>query len=157
MSLKPIPIVPLVREITDQFCSLLKDDHCLSVTTNMKENFEIDLDKQAFQQMVINLLDNAVKYSPSKSEVEVSVTSKSDKVELAVTDRGPGIPKSERRKIWEPYYRVSRKEQSAIGGNGIGLSVVRELAKLHHADTSVIDGVDGGSIFKIIFQQKDQA
>ena len=85
------------------------------------------------------------------------MTSKSDKVELAVTDRGPGISKSERRKIWEPYYRVSRKEQSAIGGNGIGLSVVRELAKLHHADTSIIDGVDGGSIFKIIFQQKDQA
>ena len=126
---------------------------CLTIDIN----FEIDLDKQAFQQMVINLLDNAVKYSPSKSEVEVSVTSKSDKVELAVTDRGPGISKSERRKIWEPYYRVSRKEQSAIGGNGIGLSVVRELAKLHDADISVIDRVNCGSIFSIIFQRKDRA
>ena len=85
------------------------------------------------------------------------MTSKADKVELAVSDRGPGISKSEKRKIWEPYYRISRKEHLAIGGNGIGLSVVKELAKLHHADVAVIDRVDGGSIFKIIFQQKDQA
>ena len=122
-----------------------------------KENLEISLDKQAFQQMVINLLDNAVKYSPSDSGVDISVTSKADKVELAVSDRGPGISKSEKRKIWEPYYRISRKEHLAIGGTGIGLSVVKELAKLHHADVAVIDRVDGGSIFKIIFQQKDQA
>ena len=157
LTLQPVAIVPLVREITDQFRSLLKNDHCLSVTANTKENLEISLDKQAFQQMVINLLDNAVKYSPSDSGVDISVTSKADKVELAVSDRGPGISKSEKRKIWEPYYRISRKEHLAIGGNGIGLSVVKELAKLHHADVAVIDRVDGGSIFKIIFQQKDQA
>ena len=157
LTLEPTPLVPLIREITDQFQSLLKDGHCISITTDITDDLEIDIDSQAFQQMIINLLDNAVKYSPPQSPVEISVTSKSDEIELSVADRGPGIPRSEKRKIWEPYYRVSRKEQSAIGGNGIGLSVVRELAKLHDADISVIDGVNGGSIFSIIFQRKDRA
>ena len=157
LTLKSTPLVPLIREITDQFQSLLKDGHCISITTDITDDLEIDIDSQAFQQMIINLLDNAVKYSPPQSPVEISVTSKSDEIELSVVDRGPGIPRSEKRKIWERYYRISRKEQSAIGGNGIGLSVVRELAKLHDADISVIDGVNGGSIFSIIFQRKDRA
>ena len=155
--LEPVKIAPLVREITDQFRPLLKDNHRLMVAINIDEGLEISLDTQAFRQIVVNLLDNAVKYSPSGTTVDVSLESEASRIKLSVTDQGPGISRSEKSKIWEPYYRVARKEHSAIGGNGIGLSVVKELVKLHRANVSIIDSERGGSEFVIDFPQMDRA
>jgi signal transduction histidine kinase len=86
--------------------------------------------------------------------VNISLSSDNDKVVIAVEDKGPGVPKSEREKIWDPYVRLSRAAESAAGGSGIGLSIVRELVRLHGGRTWVEDAAGGGARFVAEFPRE---
>jgi signal transduction histidine kinase len=112
------------------------------------------VDPRGLRQVVLNLLDNAVKYGPVGQTVNISLSSDNDKVVIAVEDKGPGVPKSEREKIWDPYVRLSRAAESAAGGSGIGLSIVRELVRLHGGRTWVEDAAGGGARFVAEFPRE---
>jgi signal transduction histidine kinase len=109
------------------------------------------VDPRALRQVVLNLLDNAVKYGPVGQTVNVSLSAVGDCVVIAVEDKGPGVPKAEREKIWDPYVRLTRETESAAGGSGIGLSIVRELVRLHEGRTWVEDAAAGGARFIVEF------
>ena len=109
------------------------------------------VDPRGLRQIVLNLLDNAVKYGPVGQTVKVSLSSTDEKVVIAIEDKGPGVPKGEREKIWDPYVRLSRETESAAGGSGIGLSIVRELVRLHDGRTWVEDAAGGGARFVLEF------
>jgi signal transduction histidine kinase len=81
--------------------------------------------------MLLNLLDNAIKYGPVGQTVTVGVRAIGDRARIWVEDEGPGIDVAQRERIFEPFFRIDRDANSAIGGSGIGLSVVRELAVMH--------------------------
>ena len=81
--------------------------------------------------MLLNLLDNAIKYGPTAQTVTVGVRGTGDRARIWVEDEGPGIEPAQRERIFEPFFRIDRDANSAIGGSGIGLSVVRELAVMH--------------------------
>jgi len=87
-----------------------------------------------------NLLDNAVRYTPSGGEVEVSVERTSGGVSLAVIDNGPGIPEAERGKVFERFHRLLGSGEE---GSGLGLSIVRRIADLHRAGVSLDTGPGG--------------
>jgi signal transduction histidine kinase len=144
------PLFPLVREISDQFRGLMQEGR-LILSSDINEDLEVMLDEDAFRQMFVNILDNAVKYSPSGQDVDVSLSVDAGRVDVAVEDRGAGIPASETDRIWEPYYRAPDTRKLAIGGTGIGLAVVRELARLQAAYVSVSERQGGGSRFVIGF------
>jgi signal transduction histidine kinase len=114
------------------------------------------VDPRALRQIVLNLLDNSVKYGPVGQTVNVSLTSTADKVIIAVEDKGPGVPRSEREKIWDPYVRLSRAAESAAGGSGIGLSIVRELVRLHGGRAWVEDAAGGGARFIVEFPRETE-
>jgi two-component system phosphate regulon sensor histidine kinase PhoR len=145
------PLYPLVREIVDQFRPMMKDGR-LVISSDVGDDVEVTLDVDAFRQMFVNLLDNAVKYSPPGGNVDVRLFTGEGRVNVAVEDRGPGIPESEKDRIWEPYYRTSTMTDQAIGGTGLGLAVVNELARLQaaHVSTSAREG--GGARFTIGFE-----
>lgn len=86
-----------------------------------------DVDRGAMRQVLLNLLDNAVRYGPQGQSVIISTTSAKDNWMLEVVDEGPGIPVDERERIFAPYYRMKRDAGGAVGGTGIGLAVVRRL------------------------------
>lgn len=109
------------------------------------------VDPRGLRQIVLNLLDNAVKYGPLGQTVDVSLSGTPDKVIIAVEDKGPGVPKSDREKIWDPYVRLSRPTESAAGGSGIGLSIVRELVRLHDGRAWVEAANGGGARFVVEF------
>jgi two-component system sensor histidine kinase QseC len=87
-----------------------------------------------------NLIDNAIRYSPAASEVEVSITRTSGVVRLRVTDNGPGIPERERDRVFDRFYRVSGPAEE---GSGLGLSIVKRIADLHHASIRLSQGTGG--------------
>jgi len=87
-----------------------------------------------------NLIDNAIRYSPRQSVVEVAVTATADGAEFAVLDQGPGIPAAERGLVWERFYRILGSDEP---GSGLGLSIVRRIADLHGATAAFGPG-DGG-------------
>ncbi len=109
------------------------------------------VDPRALRQIVLNLLDNAVKYGPLGQTVNVTLSGVDNRVVIAVEDKGPGVPRNEREKIWDPYVRLSRETESAAGGSGIGLSIVRELVRLHDGRAWVEDAAGGGARFIVEF------
>lgn len=96
-----------------------------------------------------NLIDNAIRYSPAASEVEVSITRASGVVRLRVTDNGPGIAESECNRVFDRFYRVSGPAEE---GSGLGLSIVKRIADLHHASIRLSQGTGGrGLAFAVSF------
>jgi signal transduction histidine kinase len=84
---------------------------------------------EALRQILLNLLDNAVKYGPSEQTVRISLAQRDSNVQLSVADEGPGVPVREREQIWTPFMRGAAAR--AKGGSGIGLTIVREVVEQH--------------------------
>lgn len=101
--------------------------------------------RNSFRQVLLNLLDNAVKYGPAGQTVRVSGSRQGDAVRIAVEDQGPGIPNEERQSVWEPFRRGAGATGSVTAGSGIGLSVVREIVHAHRGRAWVEDGAGGGA------------
>jgi signal transduction histidine kinase len=96
-------------------------------------------DRNALRQILLNLLDNATKYGAAGQTITIGAAAtpktEGERVRFWVEDEGPGIPVDDRDRVWEPYVRLNRGVESATGGSGIGLSVVRELVTLHSGVT----------------------
>jgi len=107
--------------------------------------------------MLLNLLDNALKYGPPAQTVTVGTAIAGDKVRLWVDDEGEGIPPRERERVWDSFYRLEKHANSAVAGSGIGLFVVRELARLHGGDAWVEDAPGRGARFIVELQSAPPA
>src|SRR5688572_32871728 len=132
LRLCPVPtlLAPQVREIAESFAPIARARRA-DVHLVMDETVAVRVDRNALRQMLLNLLDNAIKYGPVGQTVTVGVGANSDRARIWVEDEGPGIDVTQRDRIFEPFFRIDRDANSAIGGSGIGLSVVRELAVMH--------------------------
>ncbi len=113
------------------------------------------VDVDAVRQMVLNLLDNAVKYGPVGQEVRVTVATVNGCGRITVEDQGPGVPSSHRSNIWLRFWRAERHLASAIAGTGIGLAIVQELAALQDAEVWVENRDTGGARFVIAWPGND--
>ena len=110
----------------------------------------ISLGPDALRHIVLNLLDNAVKYGPTGQTVRVSVRDTSEGVMIAVEDEGPGVAPDDRERIWRPFTRGSTT--LANGGSGIGLTIVREVAGAHGGTACVESSASGGARFVVTLQ-----
>lgn len=99
-------------------------------------------DMALMTQVLVNLLDNAVKYAPADGGIEVSAARDGDRVVIAVSDRGPGVPPGEEEKIFDKFYRLQPPEQR--GGTGLGLSIVRGIVEAHHGSVAAANRQGGG-------------
>ena len=124
-----------------------KHDVVLSVTG---DNAEINGIPSVLEEMIYNLLDNAIKYNKKGGRASISVKKSEGDVILEVSDTGVGIPKSERERIFERFYRVDKSHNESIEGTGLGLAIVKHGAMLNGAKIE-LDSDDGGSRFRLIF------
>jgi len=148
---EPTEVAPLVREVIEGFAPLARPKQ-VTIPVAVGEGAEslvVKLDRGALRQMLLNLLDNAVKYGPAGQAVTVGVDRVADRLHLSVRDAGPGIPPKYRERIWEPFCRLDRERESAVAGAGIGLAVVRELAVQHGGHAWVDTAPGGGARFVI--------
>ncbi len=129
----------------------LAESRRVTVRAELDEGAAAPLNRELFRQLLLNLLDNAVKYGPEGQRVEVRVARDNGTVRLSVSDQGPGIPATMRDRIWDPFVRGDDTSARAIGGSGIGLSVVRDAARRHGATLRLEDAAGGGSVFIIDF------
>jgi signal transduction histidine kinase len=131
---QPTRLAPALRAILTTFAPLA-DAHSVRLRTDFDEALVAVADAGALRQIVLNLLDNAVKYGPPGQVVTVGAARADGRVRLWVSDEGPGIPVSDRERIWHPFVRLTRDRGGLLGGparggSGIGLAVVRELVEL---------------------------
>ncbi len=110
---------------------------------------EVRADRNSLERILINLIENAIKYSDSESRVEVSGRLQSDSVCLIVRDKGFGIPKSDQERIFERFYRVDKARSRAAGGTGLGLSIVKHLVQAHGGEVWVDSQPGRGSTFYV--------
>ncbi len=114
----------------------------------------VNADSEAITEAVINLLDNAVKYSRDVKEISLR-TGRSDKYQfIEVRDRGIGIKKEDQKKIFEKFYRVTTGQLHSTKGSGLGLSLVDQIAKAHKGRIEVISSYGKGSVFRIYMIQE---
>ena len=121
----------------------------------IEKNIEISIDADKIKRVVINLLDNAVKYSPEDGSIKIILTELDSKVKFAVRDQGPGVPESERKNIWERFYKVNKKGfQSQKRGSGLGLAIVKDIIELHNGRVYQ-KNLELGSEFAFILNKKN--
>ncbi len=108
-------------------------------------------DRRRIGQLARNLLDNAIKFSPSGGSVTVRVSREGGHAAFSVSDLGPGIPKAERDKIFQRFYQVDRSRSKIRPGSGLGLAIVKHIAQLHGASVEVEGEVGSGSTFRVSF------
>jgi signal transduction histidine kinase len=114
---------------------------------------KILVDQRRFEQILVNLLSNANRFTPAGGRISVAVREEEDEVIIAISDTGPGIPEHERRVIFEPFYRGKEGSGRRVpGGMGMGLAIAKSLTELHGGRIWV-EGSEGGSTFLLAVQR----
>lgn len=103
--------------------------------------------REQIKQVLINLFDNAIKYTPRAGKIKITVRQIDDKVYFSIKDNGMGIPQADQERIFERFYRVDKARSRAFGGTGIGLSIVRNIIKQHGSEIQVKSREGEGSEF----------
>ncbi|MBA2688056.1 MAG: HAMP domain-containing histidine kinase [Gemmatimonadaceae bacterium] len=128
VSMEPLPVREELVRVTDAFTPLARARQNI-IQVDAPDDLVAFADPRAVRQILLNLLDNAVKYGPVGQTVTIGGKIDNGRVRLWVADSGPGVPAAERERIWDPYFRLARDADTA-GGSGIGLSIVKELVRL---------------------------
>jgi two-component system phosphate regulon sensor histidine kinase PhoR len=102
-------------------------------------------------QVINNLIENALKYTPEGSHIEIRASMKQLGVEIRISDNGPGIPEADLSHIFERFYRVEKGRSREKGGTGLGLSIVKHIVQLHGGKVDVQSKVGQGVAFILLF------
>jgi two-component system phosphate regulon sensor histidine kinase PhoR len=106
-------------------------------------------DRARIKQVVVNLLDNAIKYTPPGGHIDVHVSSRDSRAILSVSDNGLGIPAEAMPRIFERFFRVDKARSRELGGAGLGLSIVKSICSAHNGRVEVESREGLGSCFTV--------
>jgi two-component system sensor histidine kinase BaeS len=107
------------------------------------------VDPQRIQQILHNLISNALRYSPVGGRIILALDTHPDQVSLSVRDNGSGIPEDALPRVFNRFYRADKSRTRAEGGTGLGLSIARKLAQAHGGDLTVTNHPEGGAVFTL--------
>jgi signal transduction histidine kinase len=144
----PVDVSAIVREAACDFEPLARA-RGTTIVVRAERRVETSGDAGALRQMLFNLLSNAVKYGRADGHVTIDVVVMDDRAEVRVDDDGPGIPREQREFVFDRYTRLHSADESGIGGAGIGLAIVRELADAQGMEAR-LDSAPGGGTRAII-------
>jgi len=121
--------------------------------SSIEQGLQILGDKARLNQILYNLTDNAIKYSPDGGRIFVSLAKEGDRLAWRVRDNGVGIPKEDQEHIFERFYRVDKARSRETGGTGLGLSIVKQMVSMHGGEISVRSEPGRGSEFRVSFPE----
>lgn len=143
----PVRLDELARQVVGHFSSQAEARNIdLGLSSATPES--VAGDTASLRTMLNNLVDNALRYVPAESQVDLAVYREGEQVVLTVADHGPGIPESERERVFERFHRLVGAE---VPGSGLGLAIVREIVAQHHGGVVLADTPDGGLTVRIHF------
>jgi two-component system, OmpR family, phosphate regulon sensor histidine kinase PhoR len=138
-----------VLETAVEVCRMKASGKDIQMELNCDENLQAPINPPLLEQAIINLLDNAIKYSPSGRTIFLSANCTEDEVVIKVLDQGCGISREHLPRIFERFYRVDKARSRKLGGTGLGLAIVKHIAQAHGGRASVESSVGEGSAFFI--------
>ncbi len=148
VNLVPLALEPLIQEIVDEL-TLLADDHQITLTFKSQPVPSVLGDAQWIKQALINLLDNALRYTPSGGAVSVRLQAIGSEVAMSVEDTGHGIEPENIPHLFERFYRTDWARAKDSAGTGLGLPIVKEIMDAHGGSISVKSEVNKGSVFTL--------
>ena len=128
----------------------------IKIILNNEEDIVFRHNSALIEQAVINLLNNAIKYSNGDSEIKITVKKQGDEMIISVEDKGTGIPEEHLSRLFERFYRVDKARSRQLGGTGLGLSIVKHIALAHYGTVTVDSEMNKGSIFSITLPLNNQ-
>jgi signal transduction histidine kinase len=148
LNLSPKDVNQLVEEVIlrHDFLAKLKGIH---IEKNLEPLFSTRIDSHLMRQVVSNLLDNAIKYSPNGSRIVVSTREVDGKIEIQIKDSGLGIPQEELPNVFMKFFRSKNAKISTVKGSGLGLYLAKYFVDLHRGDIKVESELGKGSVFKV--------
>jgi heavy metal sensor kinase len=147
MVMEEIDLSDLVQEACELF-SPTAEDKGLSLNCDVAKGGRLKGDTRMIQRLISNLLDNAIKYTPTGGSVTVSLEKQEENLVIEVRDTGIGIPPDDLPRIFERFYRCDRSR--SLEGIGLGLSLARAIARAHGGDMIVLSQPNAGSTFKVV-------
>jgi signal transduction histidine kinase len=145
----PGDVAVVVREVIDAYRFPIEQQG-FALELELAEDLpELEIDPEALSQAILNLLNNAIKYSPEDRRIRVSARREGDRVLVAVADRGIGIPRAEQKKIFEKFYRAESSLVHTTKGSGLGLALVRHIMEAHGGSVEVTSTPGEGSTFTL--------
>jgi heavy metal sensor kinase len=141
-------LADLAASTAEQMC-LLAEDKGISVSCDTVGEVIVAGDRARMKQVVVNLLDNAIKYTSSGGKIRLSVLARNSKATLEVEDTGIGIPTDSQPHIFERFFRVDKARSRVVGGAGLGLSIVKSICAAHGGQVDFQSTENVGSRFKV--------
>jgi two-component system phosphate regulon sensor histidine kinase PhoR len=152
-----VQVNEVVASVVDTYQDHLKEQGFLPVVELFAGLLPIHADAEAVKEGIVNLLDNAVKYSGDRKYLRITTGSEGGKVFVDVEDHGVGIAPHHREKIFEMFYRVSEGDVHPTKGSGLGLALVRHIMDAHHGTVKVTSTPGMGSTFRLSFPLQGNA
>jgi two-component system, OmpR family, phosphate regulon sensor histidine kinase PhoR len=144
---RPTDLGELLHDVADDFRTAAE---ARGVLLEVAGEGAAEVDPQRMQQIVANLVDNAIKFTPSGSTVRLGVRRRDDAIEIAVADEGEGIPDHERERVFNRFYRVDKSRSQSVPGTGLGLAIAKHLTVLHGGRIEVDSSSLRGATFRVL-------
>lgn len=151
LNLTDFDFIDIVRTTLNTFEIKCIDKNVAIYLNNHAEATVVAADKTKIQQVVYNLLDNAIKFTPSGKNIYITIVEKGDKLQVSIRDEGIGMSEDTQKKIWTRFYKDDTSRGKDKGGTGLGLAITKEIIKAHNEtiDVSSTEGVGSEFVFTL--------
>jgi signal transduction histidine kinase len=137
----------VIKQVIETFGGICRGKDIQFELEFSDEDVKVKGDLEKIKQVMYNLVDNAIKFSPNNSSIRISVADRNGKVYISVKDHGIGIPKADIPKIWDRFYKTDLSRGKDKKGSGLGLSIVKDIITAHKSNIDVTSTVSGGTEF----------
>ena len=151
LHLSEVDLLSLIKEVITGLQTITSGKRITFRITSASGVVFIYADEDRIRQVLINLLSNAINYSPEDTEIDISIRESEQEVTISIQDKGLGIPPDVKKKIFDKFYTIGRRQ-----GTGLGLAICKGIIEAHHGEISVISGKDEGSTFYFTLPKKEK-
>ena len=143
-----INVSEIVRSVADRFSHNKKS---ISIQEEIKNDIYLNADALGFTSVIINLIENAIKYSAEETAVRVALHEDEENIYLTIADNGIGISSENKKRVFEKFYRVGNEDTRKTKGTGLGLYIVKRIVEIYKGEITVEDNTPVGTIFNLQF------
>jgi len=136
MDFKELNLFELAKSVQEDFVEVSAARH-IDLVIHIAEGLRIMGERDSLQRVLINLVENAIKYNVDGGKIDITAEAKQDKVYLSVFNTGSGIPEEDIHRVFEQFYRVEKSRSAQYGGSGLGLTIVKRIIELHRGNIAI--------------------
>ncbi|WP_070119367.1 sensor histidine kinase [Bacillus marinisedimentorum] len=145
----PLSLAQLINETLEKYEPFLNEKQ-IPLKTNLDDGVIVMGDEDRLEQVIQNIMDNAIRYTPEGGTIKVDLVEKDGETELSITDSGPGISSEDIARIGERFYRVDKARSRSAGGTGLGMAIVKQILVLHHGKLEIESEEGKGTTMKVV-------